>query len=179
MAEKLIIFPFTVLIIMAFLGLLMGGIGNGLNVDHSQDQGVVHYSNPLNEGVTHYLEPLVGITNDSSTSASGTINANVQSGGISSFVLFAAGLAIIVGAVIVLATVSGTNILSSGLNNSSVSILYQTAGLTLLWAALTACASGFFFNDAPLGIGIMFYAGISIMFFIGVIMHVRGGATSA
>jgi hypothetical protein len=176
MADKLIIFPFTVLIIMAFLGLLMGGIGNGMTVDHSNDQGVVHYSSPLSEGVTHYMEPLEGITNNSDAPSSG-LNAKVTPNTVNSFVLLAAGLAIVVGAVILLATVSGTNILGSGLNSSSVSIVYQTAGLTLLWAALTACAAGFFFTDTPMGIGLMFYAGMSIMFFIGVIMHVRGGGT--
>jgi hypothetical protein len=76
---------------------------------------------------------------------------------------------------ILLATTAGSTFLSSGLNGTSISISFQSGALAAVWAALTFTTANFLLLNGD--IGGMIWGLLTMMYLIGVVIHIRGGGS--
>ena len=77
---------------------------------------------------------------------------------------------LLTGIVAVISIVAGINFLGSGLNDSATHILFKITTFGLLWVFLIGISG---IGGIPY-VGIIIYWALSLLFFIGVILNIRG-----
>jgi hypothetical protein len=177
MKEPLLMFPLAILIMTALIGLfIMGFSGGTVYVQGSNHVNLGTSSDYTNQGGniawnTSTGEPNTADTRDSPTDSVPASTWSFQ--GTGAFILIAGAVGAALLGVIALAGISGVTILGSG-NAGLTNIVYNYAGWGAIWLVLSAASASIFFGDTPLGIGLIFYAILSMMFFIGTLTHYRG-----
>ena len=178
--EPMLMFPLAIMIVMALLGIFVGGLsgGNVSTQGYNTNLGSAgHYTNnELANGVTNGMEPLGGgiintTTGQPDVSSDAVPAANYQ---LNNFLIIATALSAAILGVIAVASVAGISILGSGVNAGVSEILFSYGGMAAIWLVLTAASASIFFGDTPLGLGSVFYAVLTIAFLIGSVTHVRG-----
>lgn len=172
--KQLIIFPLAIMIIVALLGIFIVGLaGNSVHVDgyNGQNTGL---NGMLSNGVVNGLEPLGGgITNNDGTT-DGTTAVQATDYNLDTFVVIAVALSAAIVAVVAIGTIAGFNIFGSGLNSAVSDTILHYGSYAAVWLVLTAASSSIFFGNTPMGIGLVFYAILTICYLLGTVFEKRG-----
>jgi hypothetical protein len=81
------------------------------------------------------------------------------------------GIMAIIAVIEIIATIAGINVLGSGLSDTSVMIIYKSAGLTIIWSVFSVTGIQVL-NLIPYSFGLLLYFVFTLVYAYGVITEV-------